>query len=148
MGTGIWQDYWKQLRSDTKAKKINEKRSKVMPRKAGRRPPPAEQTLLLNEPGCLATLSGRVRHNRRNLRKDRADAGRNARHNRAGGDGHETRHQSIFDEVLTARVLPNLQLQNEILHVSLYLLPSGARQVSVAVQKYHRQVFERISVNA
>ena len=60
----------------------------------------------------LATLASGGGHNRRDLREDRADARRDTRHNRAGGHGHKTRHQSVLDEVLTARILPNLQLQN------------------------------------
>src|SRR5581483_10204758 len=83
----------------------------------------------------LAALAGSGLHNRRDLREDRADAGRNARHNGAGSDGHETRHQSIFDEVLTARILPNLQLQNEVLHFLNLSSPYGARQVSAAESK-------------
>ena len=70
----------------------------------------------------LAALSRSGGHNRRDLREDRADAGGDARHNRAGGNGHETRHQSVLDEVLTARILQNLQFQNEILHLPLTLL--------------------------
>src|SRR5262245_61122275 len=67
----------------------------------------------------LATGVGGSGHDRRDLREDRADGGRNARHNRTGGNGHETSHQSIFDEVLTFAILPNLQLQKQILHLSL-----------------------------
>jgi hypothetical protein len=47
-----------------------------------------------------------------------ADAASNTRHNRASRDGHKTRHQSVLDEVLTALIFPNLQLQNKILHFS------------------------------
>ena len=60
----------------------------------------------------LATLASCGGHDRRDLREDRADARRDARHNRAGGHGHKARHQSVLDEVLTARIFPGLQLQN------------------------------------
>ena len=87
-----------------------------MPREVRPVPAPREANLfwLSSDDRCgdgLATLGGSVRHNRRDLGKDRADAGRNARHDGAGGDGHETSHQGILDEVLTARILPNLESQ-------------------------------------
>jgi hypothetical protein len=59
----------------------------------------------------LATLVRSSGHDRRDLREDRADAGRDTRHDGAGGNGHETRHQSVFDEVLTFVVLPDLESQ-------------------------------------
>src|SRR6266849_846954 len=74
--------------------------------------------------GWLATLVGSGGHHRRDLRENRADAGRNARHNGAGGNGHETCHQSVLDEVLTARVFPNFQLQNQIFHCLLVISSS------------------------
>src|SRR5438552_1242874 len=76
----------------------------------------------------LTTLGSGSRHHRGDLREDRADAGCNARHNRTGGHGHETRHQSVLDEVLTARVLPNSQLPYQILHCIKSPLPLSARQ--------------------
>jgi hypothetical protein len=64
----------------------------------------------------LATLrSGDGQHGR-DLREDRADAGGNTGHNCASGNGHETRHQCVFDEVLAPRVFQSVQLQNKILH--------------------------------
>ena len=61
-------------------------------------------------------------HDAADLRKDRADAGGNVRHDRTRSDGHETSHQGVLDEVLTTRILPNLQLQNQIFHFSSNLL--------------------------
>ena len=58
--------------------------------------PPGKPLLARVRSGC---------HHGRDLREDRADAGRDVRHNRAGSHGHKTRHQSVLDEVLTARVL-------------------------------------------
>src|SRR5690349_4159082 len=78
--------------------------------------------------GGLASLIGSVGHDRRDLRKDRADAGGHVRHNRAGGYGHETSHKSVLDEILSARVLPDLEFQYQILHCFF----SSARQVSAA----------------
>ena len=46
--------------------------------------------------------------------EDRADAGRNARHDSACGDRDETCHQSIFNEVLASGIVPNSQLPNQI----------------------------------
>jgi len=65
----------------------------------------------------LATLRGRNRHHRSDLREDRADAGRDTRHNRARGHGYEAGHQSVFNEILTTSVLDRLQFQKKILHV-------------------------------
>ena len=72
---------------------------------------------------AAATLAGSAGQHGRDLRKDRADAGRDARHDSAGSHGHETRHQSVFDEVLTARVFDHSELQNQILHVSFISSP-------------------------
>jgi len=73
--------------------------------------------------GLLLAGVGRA-ENRRNLRKDLAEAGRHARHNCAGRDRNKTRHQSVLDEVLAALIFPNLELQKQILHfVSLSPLP-------------------------
>src|SRR5689334_17020636 len=83
--------------------------------------------------GLLLASVGGTKH-RRNLRKDLADAGGNARHNRAGRNGHETRHQSVLDEVLTAPILPNLELQKHILH-SFNLLSLECTTVPVANSK-------------
>src|ERR1700687_90439 len=57
----------------------------------------------------LATLRGGDRHDRSDLRGDRADAGRDARHYRTGAHGYEAGHQRVFNEVLTASVLNRLQ---------------------------------------
>lgn len=65
---------------------------------------------------CLATAVSSKAEQRIDLRKDRADLGRNARHDRAGRDGHETRHQRVFDQILTTRILHQLQLQKEVFH--------------------------------
>src|SRR5450755_739885 len=48
------------------------------------------------------------------LAEDRADAGRNTRHDSARGNRHETRHQGVLNEVLASGVLPNSQLPNQI----------------------------------
>src|ERR1700742_2489365 len=64
-----------------------------------------------------------VAHDRRDLREDRADAGRDTGHDSAGSNGHETRHQSIFDEVLTARILPDFKSQNKIFHFLKFSSP-------------------------
>jgi hypothetical protein len=100
-------------------------------------PLPNRQTL------NLATLRGGVRHHRRDLREDRADARSNTRHDRTGSHGHKTRHQSVLDEVLAARVLPNSQLPNQILHVSYFSSPFGARQVPAAVSKLSSADFRK-----
>src|SRR5579864_3531569 len=68
-------------------------------------------------PGDSDWLAGCDGHDRSDFRKDRADASCNARHNRAGRDGHKTHHQCVFDEVLSTRILQNSQLQNEVLHI-------------------------------
>jgi hypothetical protein len=69
----------------------------------------------------LATGVSSGAHHRRDLREDRADAGRDTRHDGAGGNGHETSHQGVLDEVLTARVLPDFQSQYQILHFAFLL---------------------------
>jgi hypothetical protein len=66
--------------------------------------------------GFLA-LGGSLRHHRRNLREDGADAGRNARHDCTGRDRDEASHQSVLNEILTFCIFPNLQLQHEIFHI-------------------------------
>src|SRR5580698_3292890 len=71
----------------------------------------------------LAALRSCTGHYRGNLREDDADAVGNTRHNRTSRYGHEPRHQCILDEVLTALVFPNLQLQNKIFHIPLSPLP-------------------------
>src|SRR3974390_1321371 len=80
-------------------------------------PPPALQSRVLVS--YLATLTGSRRHDATDLREDRADRRSNARHNRTGGHGHETSHQSVFDEVLTARIFHHFQLQQKVLHSPL-----------------------------
>src|ERR1700694_3174334 len=60
---------------------------------------------------CLAGGRG-SRHYGSYLREDGADAGGNARHDRAGGYCNEASHQRVFDEVLTAGVF--LQVQNQV----------------------------------
>src|SRR5258708_1308801 len=74
------------------------------------------------------------------LAEDGADAGGDTRHDSAGGDGHETCHQSVFDEVLTACILPNFQLQNEIrnpCHLLLLFLATDY-PCQLLVVSYHR----------
>src|ERR1700712_1517286 len=44
-----------------------------------------------------------------NFRENDADLRGDARHDRTSGHGHETCHQSVFDEVLTAIVFPHSQ---------------------------------------
>src|SRR5712692_4797879 len=63
--------------------------------------------------GWLALGAG-SRHRAVDLAEDGADAGGNIRHDCTGGHSHETCHQSVFDEVLTVLILPNLQFQYEI----------------------------------
>src|SRR5437660_486026 len=63
----------------------------------------------LTSPTGLTVGSG-LGHDRRNLRKDGADAVGNARHDCTGRDSNEPCHQSVLDEVLTFCILPNLQL--------------------------------------
>ena len=60
----------------------------------------------------LAALRSGAIQNCRDLREDRADTRRDARHDRAGCHGHKTRHQSVLDEVLAACILQSLQFQN------------------------------------
>ena len=43
------------------------------------------------------------------LAEHRADVGRHAGRNGAGGDGYEARHQSVLDQVLTALVVPDVR---------------------------------------
>jgi FMN-dependent dehydrogenase len=52
----------------------------------------------------LAALSGGRGQSGRDLREDCAYANRNVGHNRTGSYGHETSHQCVLDEVLTARI--------------------------------------------
>lgn len=59
----------------------------------------------------LACGSG---HYAGNLAEDRADAGRNARHDRARCERHEPRHESILDEILTASIPPDHEFPNQI----------------------------------
>jgi hypothetical protein len=82
--------------------------------------------------GLLATLIGSGSHNRRDLRENRADAGSDTRHDGAGCNGYETSHQSVLDEVLTARVLPNSQLQNQIFHFA-FAISSPVRDRSLSL---------------
>src|SRR5579862_5841854 len=93
----------------------------------------------------LATGVSSGAHHRRDLREDRADAGCDTRHNGAGGDGHETCHQGILDEVLTFCVLPNLKSQYQIFHFLFLLSLRWATGSLSLIQNYHRQVLERIS---
>src|SRR5260221_12664202 len=60
------------------------------------------------------TLSRSVRQDAGDLREDLVDLGRNVGHNGAGGDGHEARHQRVFDQVLPVLLLPDLQLKKHI----------------------------------
>ena len=57
----------------------------------------------------LGALAGGAAHGAGNLGKYLADVGRNARHDRARGDGHKAGHECVFDEVLTFGVLQNLK---------------------------------------
>ena len=58
--------------------------------------------------------SGGGGHRRGDLREDRADRGRNARHDCTCGDGHKARHQRVFDKVLALGVLQDLNFQDKI----------------------------------
>jgi len=69
-----------------------------------------------NQTQGLLALSASVRHRARNLAENGADAGGDTRHDRAGGDGHKTCHQCIFDEVLSACVLPDSEFPNQIVN--------------------------------
>jgi len=93
----------------------------------------------------LATLVGGRGHHRRNLRENRADAAGNARHDSAGGNGHETRHQSIFDEVLTALIFPNLQLQKQILH---FLFLSPLPGIATGVCRWFKVIIGRLRLES
>jgi hypothetical protein len=62
----------------------------------------------------LGTVAGRDRHRARDLAENGADAGGNARHDGAGSYRNESCHQSIFDEVLSARIFPDAKLPNQI----------------------------------
>ncbi len=57
-----------------------------------------------------------------NPAEDGADAIRNTRHDGAGGDGHETGHQSVFDEVLTFGVLDDAKGPEQILNGFHFLI--------------------------
>jgi hypothetical protein len=70
------------------------------------------------------TVGRGLGHNGRDLRKDRADVGSNGGHNRTGSNSNEPGHQGVLNEVLTFRILPDLQLQHEILHFYDSPLPS------------------------
>ena len=73
-------------------------------------------------------------HYARDLAEDRADAGRNTRHDSASGNCHKARHQCILNEVLSSGILPNFQFQNQIrnfCHVFLSL----ATESSIAIGK-------------
>jgi hypothetical protein len=61
-------------------------------------------------------------HDGREFREDRADAGRNTGHDGAGSNGNETRHEGVFDQVLTAVVIPN-SIEDTCHVVSLSLQP-------------------------
>src|SRR5712692_6308216 len=54
----------------------------------------------------LLTLRCGVRHHAGDLAEDRADAGCNARHDRPRGNRDESRHQGVFDQVLSSIVAP------------------------------------------
>ena len=62
----------------------------------------------------LLTLRGSKSHHRSNLREDRADASRNVRHNGPGSYRHKTRHESVFDKVLTARVFQRSEFGSNV----------------------------------
>jgi hypothetical protein len=94
---------------------------------------PALETRVLVS--SLATLSGSSRHDATDLREDRADRRRNARHNRTGSNGHETSHQSVLDEVLTACIFHHFQLQQKVLHSPMGSpLPISAAELSAAMR--------------
>ena len=95
-------------------------------------PPALENRVLVSS---LATLSSRSRHDATDLREDRADRRRNARHDRTGSHGHKTGHQSVLDEVLTARIFHHFQLQQKVLHSPLGSpLPISAAELSAAMR--------------
>jgi hypothetical protein len=64
---------------------------------------------------CLLALRRCNVHYAGNLAEDRADTGCDTRHDSTGGNGNKTSHQRILDEVLSASVFQNLQLQNQII---------------------------------
>jgi hypothetical protein len=72
-------------------------------------------------------------HGAGDLAEDRADAGSNARHNRACGNRDETCHQSILNEVLSSVVVPNSQLPHQISNACHFLcLLLSPRRISSA----------------
>ena len=74
----------------------------------------------------LAALIGGCGHHAGDLREDLRDAGCNARHDRAGGNGNEAGHQRVFNEILTAGVFPDTQLPDKVretIHFALFSSP-------------------------
>ena len=59
---------------------------------------------------------------------------RHTRHNRAGRDGHKTGHQSVFDEVLTALIFPNLNFKIRFFISFSSPLPISAAVLSAATR--------------
>src|SRR5437016_4912031 len=51
-----------------------------------------------------------VDHERVDFAEYDIDAAGNARHDSAGGHGHEAGHQRVLDEILAATIFPNLQI--------------------------------------
>jgi hypothetical protein len=69
------------------------------------------------------------------LTKDRADARRDARHDRSCGNGYKPRHQSILNEVLASTIPPNSQRPNQIsdpYHLLPFLTESPPLLVNVS----------------
>ena len=65
--------------------------------------------------GRRANCPGLTQLSTRNLpSRDGANAGRDARHNRTGGDSHEASHESVFDKVLTTGIPPKLKSENKV----------------------------------
>lgn len=58
-------------------------------------------------------LRGRVRHRRRDLTENRADAVCYPRHDRTRGHGNESGHQSILDKILPTVVSKDTQIPEE-----------------------------------
>jgi hypothetical protein len=70
---------------------------------------------------CLG-VSGGGGHRAGNLAENNADACGNARHDRAGSDRNESRHQSVFNEVLSFGVFPDAKLPYQVSNTSHFVV--------------------------
>ena len=51
----------------------------------------------------------RVDHDRVDLAEHNIDTAGDTGHDRPGSDSHKTRHQSVLDQILSSRILPDLK---------------------------------------